>query len=225
MGDPRAGYGQYCPVTRALDVVGERWSLLIIRDLLVGTSRFNDLARGLPGLSRTLLSKRLRQLEAAGIVTRRGTDYVLTDAGEALHDVVFGLGAWGARWAFGRPRPEELDAELLVWWMHERLDTSGLPGKRHVIYLRFSDDPRRFWIVLEDGVPSVCKADPGYDVDITITSDVATLYEVWVGHLPLREAMSSGQLRFDGTAARVRQMPRVLRLSPIAPLVQAAAPR
>src|SRR5262245_9483391 len=92
------GYGQYCPVTRAVEVLGERWSMLNVRDMLCGTSHFNDLARGLPGLSRSLLTKRLRQLEMAGIVERDGTAYRLTAAGEDLRGVVFGLGAWGARW-------------------------------------------------------------------------------------------------------------------------------
>src|SRR5215831_17193945 len=102
------GYGQYCPIARALDVLGERWSLLILRDMLVGTSRFNDLARGLPGLSRSLLSKRLRQFERAGLVERLDGAYVLSDAGRELEPIVFGLGAWGARWTFGEPTADEL---------------------------------------------------------------------------------------------------------------------
>ena len=128
MGNDGAGYGQYCPVSRALDVLGERWSLLILRDLLVGTTRFNDLARGLPGLSRSLLTKRLRQFERAGLVERAGSHYLLTECGRELEPIVFGLGQWGARWTFGDPDPDELDAEVLVWWMHKRLDTSGSPG-------------------------------------------------------------------------------------------------
>lgn len=98
------GYGQYCPIAHALEVLGERWSLLIVRDLLTGNHRFNDIARSEPGLSRTLLSKRLRQLEAAGIVSHVGDEYRLTDAGEDLRSIVFSLGEWGAKWAFGEPR-------------------------------------------------------------------------------------------------------------------------
>ncbi|WP_306356658.1 MULTISPECIES: helix-turn-helix domain-containing protein [unclassified Nocardia] len=143
-GSSSESYGQYCPISRALDVLGERWSLLILRDLLTGTSRFNDLARGLPGLSRSLLAKRLRQFERAGLVVKSEQRYRLTAAGRDLEPILFGLGHWGARWTFGEPQPEELDADLLVWWMHTRLDTSSFPGKRQVLGVRFTDDPRRY---------------------------------------------------------------------------------
>jgi DNA-binding HxlR family transcriptional regulator/putative sterol carrier protein len=222
VGTDSTTYGQYCPIAHALDVLGDRWSLMIVRDMIVGTSRFNDLARGLPGLSRSLLSKRLRQLERAGIVEHVGSHYLLTDAGRQLESVVFGLAAWGAEWAFGAPDPHELDAELLVWWMHTRLDTADLPGHRHVIHVRFTDDRRRYWIMIEAGTPSVCVADPGFDVDVTITADVKTLYQVWLGRLPLRDALRDGRLRFDGPPAIVRRMPTVLRLSPVADIVRAA---
>ena len=217
MGEHGKGYGQYCPISRALDLLGERWSLLIVRDLLVGTTRFNDLARGLPGLSRSLLTKRLHQLERAGLVERVGRQYLLTDAGRELEPIVFGIGEWGARWTFGDPEPAELDAQLLVWWMHTRLDTSSLPGKRHVFQIRFTDDRRLFWIVIESGSPSVCLADPRFETDVTIVSDLASLHEVWVGRLPVKEAIRSGRLRFDGPSALVRRMPAVFQLSPVAP--------
>ncbi|MGX1810706.1 winged helix-turn-helix transcriptional regulator [Nocardia sp. NPDC055321] len=211
-----AGYGQYCPISRALDLLGERWSLLILRDLITGTTRFNDLARGLPGLSRSLLAKRLRQFERAGLVEKVDVRYVLTDAGRELEPVLFGLGAWGARWSFGEPEPAELDAQLLVWWMHTRLDTSSFPGKRHVLYVRFSDDPHRYWIVVEGGVPSVCDSDPGFPVDITIASDVSSLYQVWLGRIPLHHAVRTGRLQFQGPSDLTRRMSSVLRLSPVA---------
>jgi DNA-binding HxlR family transcriptional regulator/putative sterol carrier protein len=216
------GYGQYCPISRALDVLGERWSLLILRDMLVGTTRFNDLCRGLPRLSRSLLAKRLRQFERAGIVERLGNEYVLTDAGRGLEPIVFGLGEWGARWTFGDPSPEELDPDLLVWWMHQRLDTSPLPGKRHVLHVRFTDDPSRYWIVIERGVPSVCLTEPGFDVDVTVTADLATLYEVWLGRLPVRDAVKQGRLEFEGPTALTRRMTTVFQLSPIAEAVKRA---
>lgn len=214
-----SGYGQYCPISRALDVLGERWTLMIVRDLLVGTNRFNDLARGLPGLSRSLLTRRLRQLEAAGLVERLDGAYVLTEAGRDLEPIVFGLGAWGARWTFGEPEPDELDAQLLVWWMHGRLDTSELPDRRTVLHLRFTDDPQRFWLVVESGDPSVCLTDPGYDVDVTITSDLSTMYEVWLGRLPLRQALRDGRVELSGPPALTRRMPAVFRLSPVAEIV------
>jgi DNA-binding HxlR family transcriptional regulator len=221
--DRGTGYGQYCPISRALDVLGERWSLLIVRDMLVGTTRFNDLARGLPGMSRSLLSKRLRQFERADLVERIGQEYYLTEAGRGLEPIVFGLGAWGARWTFGDPNPNELDPEVLVWWMHTRLDTSGFPGRRTVFHIRFTDEPRRFWIVVEHDDPSVCLTDPGFEVDVTIVSDLAALHAVWLGRLPLDEALRAGRVEFVGPRALVRRMPKVLQLSPVAPLVQAAA--
>ncbi len=204
-------------------MLGERWSLLILRDLLQGTSRFNDLARGLPGLSRTLLTKRLREFERAGIVERLDNEYVLTEAGCQLEPVVFALGKWGARWAFDDADPNELDAELLVWWMHKRVDTSSFPGKRQVLHTRFTDDPRQWWIVVESGVPSVCHADPGYDVDVTVVADVRTLYEVWLGRTPVREAVATGRLEFLGPPALTRRMAAVLQLSAAAPWVRAAS--
>lgn len=197
------GAGQYCPISRTLDVVGEQWSqwsLLVVRELLVGTTRVSDLARDLPGLSRTLL----------------------TPAGRALEPVVSGLAQWGAEWVFGDPVPGELDARLLVWWIHARLDTSLLGGDRQVLLLRFADDPRRFWIVIDHGIPSVCMVDPGYDVRLTIASDVATLYAVWLGRMPLTAALRSGQVRLDGSTTITRCIAQVLRLSPVAPFVPPA---
>lgn len=222
MSTERSGYGQYCPISRALDVLGERWSLLILRDLLVGTTRFNDLSRGLPGLSRSLLSKRLRQFERAELIERDGTEYRLTEAGRELEPIVFGLGAWGAKWTFGDPVPEELDAEVLVWWMHTRIDTSPFQGRRHTLHIRFTDDRRQFWIVIEDHTPSVCTSEPGFDVDVTITSDVSSLYQVWLGRVGVAEAQRAGRLQFDGERALTRAMPTVLQLSPVAGLVAAA---
>jgi DNA-binding HxlR family transcriptional regulator/putative sterol carrier protein len=221
MGGNRTGYGQYCPISRALDLLGERWTLMIVRDLLVGTTRFNDLARGLPGLSRSLLSKRLRQLEQAELVERLDGEYLLTEAGRDLEPLVFGFGEWGAKWTFGEPDPDELDPELLVWWMHTRIDCSELPDRRCVLQLLFSDTPERFWLVVEAGEASVCVSDPGYDVDVVIRSDLSSLYEVWLGRVPVRTAMREGRLEFTGPSALTRRMPTVLQLSPVSEIVAA----
>ncbi|MBC7301478.1 MAG: transcriptional regulator [Nocardia sp.] len=222
MTETTVAYGQYCPIARALDILGERWSLLILRDLFLGTTRFNDLARGLPGLSRSLLAKRLRQFERAGLIEKIGAEHLLTEAGTQLEPVLFGLGEWGARWVFGAPREAELDAALLVWWMHTRVDTSMLPGRRQVLQVRFTDDVRRFWIVVEAEVASVCETDPGYPVDVTISADVAGLYEVWLGRMPLTHAQRTGRIIFIGPPALTRRMPAVLQLSPVAGYVAAS---
>jgi putative sterol carrier protein len=163
----------------------------------------------------------LRQLEHAGVVERLGARYLLTEAGRGLEPVLDALSAWGAQWTFGDPEPEELDASALVWWMHTRLDTSDLPGARQTFHLRFTDDPQQFWIVIEAGDPSVCFADPGFEVDVAIVSDVGSLLEVWLGRLPLREAMRSGRVEFSGPAPLTRRMPQVFQLSPFAPIVAA----
>lgn len=221
--DPDAvvGFGQYCPVTRAVEVLGERWSFMIVRDMLCGFTRFNDLARGLPGLSRTLLSKRLRQLERAGIVDHIDDQYLLTMAGEELRPIVFGLGEWGAKWQFGDPRANELDPQLLMWWVHRRLDFSLLPDRRWVLEFRFSDIKDRFWILKDAAGPSVCMSDPGFGVDAVVQSDLNTMYQVWLGKLPLQSALRAGTVELVGAPAVVRRLPSVMELSPVAPFVAA----
>ena len=219
------GYGQYCPITRAVEVLGERWSLLIVRDLICGSTRFNDLARGNPGLSRSLLSKRLRQLEHAGIVDHVGEEYLLTEAGRELDTVVMQLGVWGAKWQFGDPREDELDPELLMWWVHDRLDLSPLPQPRLVLEFDFVDQRRRFWIVRDAGGPSVCSYDPGFDVDATVHAPLATMYQLWFGQEDLRAAIRAGRIELSGREAIVRALPDVLQLSPITPLIVDVVPK
>jgi DNA-binding HxlR family transcriptional regulator len=221
---PQTTYGQYCPISRAVEVLGERWSVLIVRDMLCGATRFNDIARGLPGISRSLLAKRLRQLERAGIVERLDGAYELTEAGEDLRSVVFGLGEWGARWQFGEPRDDELDPELLMWWMHDRLDFSVFPERRIVLEFDFPNQRRRIWIVNEAAGPSVCTVDPGFEVDVLVRADLVCLYEVWLGRRELRAALRDGSIELLGQPALVRRFPKLLLLSPVAELAAATAP-
>jgi DNA-binding HxlR family transcriptional regulator len=209
------GYGQYCPISRAVEVLGERWTVLIIRDLLLGNSRFNELSRASPGLSRSLLSKRLRQLERAGIVEHVDDRYELTEAGRELEEVVFGIGRWGAKWQFGEPRPAELDPQILMWWIHQRLDFSSLPERRWVLAFRFSDVRDRFWIVKDAAGPSVCMSDPGFEVDAVVATDLTTMYRVWSGREAMADAVRAGRLQFDGSQRLVRALPKVLELSPL----------
>lgn len=216
------GYGQYCPISRALEVVGDRWTLLIVRDLLLGTRRFSDLARGLPGLSRALLTRRLRQLEAAGLLERRDGGYHPTEAGWRLEPIVFGLGDWGAHYAFGAPRPAELDADLLVWWMHDRLDAAALGRPRATVVIAFTDDPRRYRIALEDGGASMAVAGPAGTADLTIEASLAALYEVWLGRLSWPDAVAAGLITARGDEAMLGALPGLLRLSPTAHLVRQA---
>jgi DNA-binding HxlR family transcriptional regulator len=214
-------YAQYCPVVRAVEVLGDRWTLLIVRDMLVGATRFNELSRGLPGLSRALLSRRLRQLRNDGLIEQTVDGYRLTAAGEDLRPLVFGLADWGARHAFGDPRPEELDPETLMWWMHDRFDTNDI-DKRAVVQVDIADHARRFWLVLEPGDASVCYTDPGFDIDAVLAADLPTLYRMWLGEIDLRAAVRAGAIDLTGTRWVVRGLPEWLRLSPVADYVRAA---
>jgi len=214
-------YAQYCPVVRAVEVLGDRWTLLIVRDMLVGATRFNELSRGLPGLSRALLSRRLRQLQHAGLVRRTGDGYQLTEAGRDLRPLVFGLADWGARYAFGDPRPDELDPEVLMWWMHGRIDTTDI-DKRAVIQVEVADRRRKYWLVLEPGDASVCYTDPGFEIDAVLAADLPTLYRMWLGEIELLDAVRAGEIGLSGKRWIVRGLPHWLRLSPIADNVRAA---
>ena len=215
------GYGQYCPITRAVEVLGERWSLLILRDMICGATRFNEIARGNPGLSRSLLSKRLRQLERAGIVEHLDDEYLLTPAGAELEPLIMGLGEWGAKWQFDEPREDEMDPELLMWWVHDRIDFSILPERRIVLEFDFTDQRRRFWIVSDSGGPSVCTYDPGFEVDVLFETDLATMYKVWLGKVELQAAVRDGRVTMSGAPALVRRMPETFQLSPISYAVTA----
>lgn len=216
-------YGQYCPITRALEVLGDRWTLLVVRDLLVGSTRFNELARGLPGLSRGLLSKRLDQLERAGLVTHADGEYRPTAAGEELRPVIFGLAEWGARWAFGEPRADELDPVVLMWRIRGGIDPAPFGGRRVVLHVQVPDARRpRFWFVVAPQDVSLCFTDPGYEVDATVRSPLGVLYQVWEGVLELPAAVRAGLVTLSGRREVLSRLPEALMLSPVAPHVRRA---
>lgn len=215
-------YAQYCPIVRAVEVLGERWTILILREMVTGTRRFNDLSRGLPGLSRALLSRRLRELEAAGLVVKAADrGYDLTPAGRDIEPLVFQLAEWGARHMFGDPRPEELDPETLMWWFHGRIDTSEVE-RRAVVQIEVADRGRVYWLVIEPEDASVCYTDPGYEVDAVMRADLATLFRMWEGEIDLLDAVKRGDIGLSGPRWIVSGLPRWLMLSPVAPIIQAA---
>jgi DNA-binding HxlR family transcriptional regulator len=211
--DPVRSYGQFCPMAMALEVLGERWTLLIVRELLLGSSHFNDLARCLPGISRTLLAARLRQLERDGIVVReaagsgrRGT-YRLTQAGQELLPVAEALAAWGTRWAFGEPRPDQLDPVLLLWWLHRDARRERLPQQRTVVQFDFRGACQdSMWLLLDAPEVSVCLTPPG-ETDILVTADLATLYRVWAERISLGMALRAELVQLEGLPALVRAFP------------------
>lgn len=222
-------YKQYRPVARAAEIFADRWTPLIIREMLAGSSHFNEIQRGLPGISRTLLSTRLRGLEDAEVVARhvgdrpRSTEYRLTPAGDELTAVVERLGRWGARWAFGDPRPEELDPALLVWKIRGRIHHKRLPPRRVVVEFEFSGKRRsHVWLVLKREEASVCLKPPGFDTDLLVTADLGVFYCVWLGRLPYANAIRTGQVRLEGPTQLVREFPRWLRWSPMADNVRSA---
>ena len=217
-------YAQYCPIAKTAEIIGDRWSILILRDMLVGTHRFNDLARGLPGISRSLLSHRLRQLESAGLVSKMEDGYELTPAGLDLRAVIFGMAEWGAKWAFPEPKEEDLDPDLLVWWIHGQMDQDVAPGARKTVEIEFSDCTAHYWLVIESDDVSVCLTDPGFDVDLVLRASRRALYLVWLGRVEFTHAIREGQIELAGEPDLVRAFPLWLRLSPASPAVRAAIP-
>jgi DNA-binding HxlR family transcriptional regulator len=219
MGSP---YHQFCPVSKAMELLDERWTMLLIRELVLGSERFNDLRRGLPRMSPTLLSRRLQQLERAGIVERRvdGKDvrYLLTEAGHELLPVVEAVGLWGVRW-IGELGDVDLDPKLLIWEMHRCVDSEAIPSGRTVVQFRFPDAPRGqrdFWIVLEQDEVDVCDFDPGYDIAVSVSSSLRTLTSVWRGDLGWSEALRSGSLEVQGSESMRRAVPSWFTLSAFA---------
>ncbi|MEZ4701299.1 MAG: helix-turn-helix domain-containing protein [Rhodothermales bacterium] len=221
-------YGQYCPVAQALEILGDRWTLLIVRDLLSGTRHFNHLARGLPGISRGLLASRLQRLQDTGLLEkeesaggRTATTYVLTEAGLALRPVIGALMVWGANWSFGEPDPKALDPLLLMWWMHDRVHTDRLPADRIVIEFNFRTASRDlYWLVVKPGDVSLCVQHPGFDVDVFVEADLAIYYKVWMGWLDYEAAVGAGLIRLDALPAYRRDFPSWFAWSIAAPTIR-----
>ena len=204
------GYGQFCSVARAHEALGGRWTLLIVRELLCGSRRFNDIRRGIPRISRTMLSERLQELVLVGAVTRsdgtHGPEYTLTAAGQELMTVVSALGAWGQRWLMRQPENEDLDLEPLLVDMQRRVRLETLP--RGPIVVRFEiDGPRRpKFLLLRATEASLCKQNPGFPEPLCIRSRLAPLVAWWRGDVPFAEAQRMG-LALDGPKALVRAFP------------------
>lgn len=221
-------YRQYCPIAKAHEIIGGRWTVPIIRELVLGHENFNAIARGLPGISRSVLSERLRFLERHGVVARetgeaRHHRYRLTEAGAALKPVIEAMGKWGAQWILDRPQEDELDPGLLLWRMRYRLNPDALPARRVVIHFEFKIGPRgRFWLMIENAQASVCLTDPGFDIDLVVTADLAAFYQLWLGRLSLEAAMASGAVRLEGVPAAERAFGSWLLWSPMAKFARPA---
>jgi DNA-binding HxlR family transcriptional regulator len=217
-----SSYRQFCPVAKAMELLDERWTLLVLRELMMGSTHFNDLRRGLPRMSPTLLSKRLHQLTAAGITYRDNTDgvvtYRLTDAGRELRPVVEALGIWGTRW-IGELGDQDLDPKLLLWDMHRRVDHSAVPDGKTVVHFVFSEidrQSRNWWLVINSDEVDVCDLDPGFEVTVSVSAGLRPLTEIWRGDLTWSDAIRSGEVTISGPEALRRSLPSWFELSTFA---------
>jgi DNA-binding HxlR family transcriptional regulator len=202
------GYSQFCPVALASEVFAERWTPLIVRELLAGSHRFSELQRGLPRIPRALLVQRLGSLERAGLVERRpvrtgrGWEYDLSVAGEELRPVVESLGRWGWRWAARELRPDNLDSKLLMWFVRRRIRVDRLPLERVTVRLDFRGLPgvstERFWLVLHRPEVDLCLSDPGFEVDLEVTTDVRAFTQVYLGYIRMVDAIRGGSVTVAG---------------------------
>ena len=218
------GYGQYCPLALAAEVLCERWTMLVISRVIDGCTRFNEIHRGVPKISASLLSQRLMQLEDAGLIVRnplpvgRGYSYELTQAGHDLDPIIMKLAVWGQKWSRDM-ETDDLDPAFLAWSMHTRLNVEAMPRGRTVLAFEFSgthEGFQRFWLVAEKGEVDMCLKNPGYDVDLKISADLRRFVEAWRGYRRLRDEIGNGHIRVEGPIAMRRALPEWLMLSALA---------
>jgi DNA-binding HxlR family transcriptional regulator len=207
------GYGQFCPVAKATEVLGEKWTPLIIRELITDEQSFNNLRKGVPLMSPSLLSSRLKSLEHAGVIERNKTDkgviYSLTDAGKELGPIIERLGIWGQRWVRSDLSKKDLDPSLLMWDAHRRIDTSYFPDERTVLRFEFVDYPSKFrlwWLVVTNDEVDICLKDPGHEVNLFIQGTLKTMTQIWIGDLSLNKARRDKLLHLAGDAALRKSM-------------------
>lgn len=223
----REGYRQFCPVAMAAEVLCNRWTIILLRELVSGSTRFNEIRRGVPRMSPALLSKRLKELEQAGIVRRVASpveagivEYHLTRSGRELKPVVEAVGMWGQRWVEANPSLQNLDADLLMWDMRRNLDPSPMPRRRVVIEFLNPEQPpkhRHYWLVVAPGAEvDLCSVDPGFDVDLYVTTDLRTMTAIWMGLTSVQEALAGNALMLTGDRQLAKDIRAWLRLSPFA---------
>jgi DNA-binding HxlR family transcriptional regulator len=219
------GYGQFCPVAKATEVVGEKWTPLIIRELISDDQSFNNLRKGVPLMSPSLLSARLKSLEHSGVIERNKSDkgviYSLTESGAELAPIIEQLGVWGQRWVRTDMSRKDLDPSLLMWDAHRRIDTSYFADERTVLRFEFVDYPskmRLWWLVVTDGEVDICLKDPGHEVNLFIKSTLKTMTQIWVGDLGLNKAKRDKLLELKGETALKNTMSSWIGLSVLAPI-------
>lgn len=224
-GPSEKGYGQFCPVAMAAEIFCSRWTPLVLREMISGSTRFNDIRRGLPRISPTLLSKRLKQLEKAGLIEERksvkkgAAEYVLTEAGNDLRDVIMSLGVWGHRWIESSLSLKNLDPSLLMWDMRRHLVPSVLSRQRctvKFVYPELGSGRKTWWVVIDKNQVDICLVDPGYEVDLHVRSSLRSMTSVWMGMSTLKSEIEAGNIVLTGDRAIARSMNEWLGLSPFA---------
>jgi DNA-binding HxlR family transcriptional regulator len=225
---------QYCPVNVATEILSDRWTPLILRELIVGAHTFGEIHNGIPHISRTLLSERLKQLVRNGIAERREEvpgrpQYWLTPAGRDLEEFVFGLGEWAIRWAyFGDPTDDQLDNSHLIWRWRRGVLRERVPDRRVVVEFVLtcpSGVVERIWLVIEPHDVEACVRHPGFDVDIEVRTTSRELHRIWMGRTTIPGAIRAGTLEIDGDRSLVRAFPRWFAFSPFAPPIRRALQR
>ncbi len=221
----QGSYGQFCPVAMAAEIICSRWTALVLREMLCGTTRFNDLRRGVPLMSPTLLSKRLKELIDAGVImtTRTGrngvVEYKLTEAGEDLRTVIMSLGIWGQRWVESSLSLKNLDPSLLMWDMRRNLAAASFPERKCTVkftYPELSAARKSWWIVIENGAVDLCSVDPGYEVDLYVSASLRNMTAVWMGISTLKAEIEAGNIMLTGDKALAHSIHQWLGLSPFA---------
>ena len=224
-----ASYDEYCPIAVGVEFFGDRWTPLILREIVVGSHRFNEIHRGIPKISRSLLSQRLRQLCRRGLLEReegggQAVEYHLTPAGADLEPIIWALGHWAARWAFGDPEREQLDVAWLVWKMRQHLDPDRLPRRRTTVEFAVTGPTSgRAWLVADRAGSTACQIDPGYEVDLLVRADNAALHRWFVGRAELEHEVDAGHIEFHGPSKLVGAFPTWFVEDPILAEVRAQA--
>jgi DNA-binding HxlR family transcriptional regulator len=207
-------YADYCPITAGVEVLGDRWTPLVIRELMIGAEGFNEIHRGIPRMSRTLLAQRLRMLERRGLIRREGAErgragrYVLTDAGQTLTPIVWSIGQWAAEWIFGDPTPEDCDGLSVIWRLHQHAIPAKLPEQRVVVHMVLTGPgAAQGWLGIDHRGVTACKDDPGYDIDLAIEADTGQMQRWLVGLVPFRDLLRNGHARVVGPSRLARAFP------------------
>lgn len=224
---PDRSYNQFCPVAMAAEILCTRWTILLLREMLAGSTRFNELRRGLPRMSPALLSQRLKELEEARVIERFPVDgepgvneYRLTESGRELEPIVMSFGRWGQRWVSSRLSLQKLDVNLLMWDMRRNLRFEPWPNARRVIQFKYIDAPARersWWLIVDPQDPvELCNTDPGYDVDLYVTSDLRSMTAIWMGVEDVRKARENRCIILAGDDRLADTMESWLGLSPFA---------